>query len=134
MQVQVLLQAPGEYAHNLSKSNLRKKGVFLRAALWETADFLCKNPKCRYVYCGFGNYVTNLKKENEKLKKVNIAGIETTINFKNDLAMIDYWRQWTTKDVFTCLRYTKSGLVYLIDPKGQKVSIAKRYCNALSKD
>ena len=36
--------------------------------LWETADFICTNPKCGKVLNGYGNYVTNLKKEVERLK------------------------------------------------------------------
>jgi hypothetical protein len=36
--------------------------------LWETADFICTNPECGKVVDGYGNYVTNLKKEVERLK------------------------------------------------------------------
>ena len=36
--------------------------------LWETADFICTNPECRKVLDGYGNYVTSLEKEVERLK------------------------------------------------------------------
>ena len=36
--------------------------------LWETADFICTNSKCGHVRDGYGNYVSNLKRENERLK------------------------------------------------------------------
>jgi hypothetical protein len=56
-------------AHQFSKKNLRKKEVYLMGVLWETADYICTNPKCGKVVDGYGNYVSNLKKENEILKK-----------------------------------------------------------------
>ena len=68
MQVQAVIQAPGELFHNLPKRNLRRKDVFFRGVLWETADFVCTNEKCGHVLDGYGNYVTNLKKEVERLK------------------------------------------------------------------
>lgn len=37
--------------------------------LWETADFICTNPECRNVLNGYGNYVTNLKREVERLRR-----------------------------------------------------------------
>jgi hypothetical protein len=61
----------------------------------------------------------------------DIKGIKTTINFSGDLKMSSYWKQWTAQDVFTCERYTKSGLVLLIDPEGSQVSVSKRHCNSL---
>ena len=42
--------------------------MYLIGVLWETADFICTNPKCGKVLDGYGNYVTNLKKEVERLK------------------------------------------------------------------
>ena len=69
MQVQAVVSAPGNLYHQLSKQNLRKKEVYLMGVLWETADFICNNPKCQHVTRGYGNYVTNLKKEVETLKK-----------------------------------------------------------------
>ena len=42
--------------------------MYLMGVLWETADFICTNPECRKVLDGYGNYVTNLKKEVERLK------------------------------------------------------------------
>ena len=63
----------------------------------------------------------------------SIEGIKTTINFSGDLKMESYWKQWKEKDVFTCIKYTKAGLVYLIDPNGVKVTAPKRNCNAFKK-
>lgn len=68
MQVQAVISAPGELAHKLSKQNLRRRDVYLIGVLWETADFICTNPKCGKVLDGYGNYVTNLEKEVERLK------------------------------------------------------------------
>ena len=68
MQVQAVISAPGELAHKFSKQNLRRRDVYLIGVLWETADFICTNPKCGKVLDGYGNYVTNLKKEVERLK------------------------------------------------------------------
>ena len=68
IQVQAVISAPGELAHQFSKQNLRRKDVYLMGVLWETADFICTNPECGKVVDGYGNYVTNLKKEVERLK------------------------------------------------------------------
>lgn len=68
MQVQAVIEAPSELAHQFSKQNLRRADVFLRGVLWETADHICTNPDCGRVVDGYGNYVTNLRKENERLK------------------------------------------------------------------
>jgi hypothetical protein len=68
MQVQAVISAPGELAHKLSKQNLRRRDVYLIGVLWDTADFICTNPKCGKVLDGYGNYVTNLEKEVERLK------------------------------------------------------------------
>lgn len=68
MMVQVVISAPGELNHRLSKKNLRHKDVYLQGVRWETADFICQNPDCRHVHNGYGNYVTNLIRENELLK------------------------------------------------------------------
>lgn len=69
MQVQAVIQAPGELAHQFSKANLRRKDVFLMGVLWETADFICNNPECRcLVSDGYGNYVTNLAKRVAELE------------------------------------------------------------------
>jgi len=68
MQVQALISAPGELAHKFVLENLRRGDVYLIGVLWETADFICTNPKCGKVLNGYGNYVTNLKKELEQLK------------------------------------------------------------------
>ena len=69
MQVQATISAPGELNHQLSKTNLRRKDVHLIGVQWETADYICTNPKCQRVTDGYGNYVSNLKKENEQLKE-----------------------------------------------------------------
>lgn len=66
--VQAVLSAPSSLMHQFSKSNLRRKDVYLTGVLWETADTICTNEKCRAVQDGYGNYVTNLKKENERLQ------------------------------------------------------------------
>lgn len=68
MQVQAVISAPGDLAHKLSKTNLRRKDVYLLGVLWETADFICTNPQCNHVLDRYGNYVTNLRDENERLK------------------------------------------------------------------
>ena len=68
IQVQAVISAPGELAHQFSKQNLRRKDVYLVGVLWETADFICTNPECGKVVDGYGNYVTNLQKEVDRLK------------------------------------------------------------------
>ena len=72
MQVQATISAPGELAHKFGKSNLRRGDVHLLGVQWETADYICSNPKCGHVVDGYGNYVSNLKKENDRLKKENV--------------------------------------------------------------
>ena len=69
MQVQAVISAPSELEHQFSKQNLRSKDVHLLGVLWETADYICTNPECQYVTNGYGNYVSNLKKENDVLRK-----------------------------------------------------------------
>lgn len=69
MQVQALISAPSWMEGEFSKTNIRRKDVHLIGVNWEAADFICTNHKCRYVLSRFGNYVTNLKKENEQLKQ-----------------------------------------------------------------
>lgn len=71
MTVQVCLVAPGSMYHQLSKANLRKKGVYLQGVLWETADFFCKDPKCGAVNMGYGNRVSNMEKELIALREAN---------------------------------------------------------------
>jgi len=78
MQVQVVISAPGELAHRFSKQNLRRKDVYLMGVLWETADFICTNHECRNVSAGYGNYVTNLKREVERLRR-DIADTEKNL-------------------------------------------------------
>lgn len=69
MQVQAVISAPAELERQFSKQNIRRKDVHLMGVLWETADFICTNPKCGAVDDGYGNYVTNLEKEVKRLKK-----------------------------------------------------------------
>lgn len=61
MQVQAVISAPGALVHQLSKKNLRLASVHLMGVLWETADFICENPKCQHIADGHGNYVTRLR-------------------------------------------------------------------------
>ncbi|MGV2866394.1 hypothetical protein [Achromobacter sp. AGC39] len=68
MQVQAVVSAPGELAHQLSKRNLRRKDVHLMGVLWETADFICVSDACRHVQDGYGNYVTKLQKRVDELE------------------------------------------------------------------
>lgn len=61
--------APANMMHNFSKKNMRDKNFTIMGVMWETADYICTNEKCRHVTNGYGNYVTNLQKENELLKQ-----------------------------------------------------------------
>lgn len=82
MQVQAVIQAPGELAHQFSKTNLRRKDVFLQGVLWETADFICNNPHCHHlVLDGYGNYVTNLAKRVKEIED-ELLTLKTTANLK----------------------------------------------------
>lgn len=56
----------------------------------------------------------------------DISGIKTTIFF-GDLKMEPYWKQWSHTDIFTCIRYTKSGLVIVSDPNGVEAVVPKRH-------
>ena len=69
IQVQATISAPGDLAHQFSKQNLRRKDVYLLGVNWETADFICTNPKCGVVRDGYGNYVSKLEKEVKRLKE-----------------------------------------------------------------
>jgi hypothetical protein len=69
MQVQAVISAPGGFYHKLSKKNIQRSDVHLLGALWETADFICENPKCKHIHPGNGNYVTRLRKEVKRLKE-----------------------------------------------------------------
>ena len=68
MHVQAVISAPGEREHQFSKKNLRSKEVYLMGVLWETADYICAEPKCGRVLDGYGNYVTGLKKRVKELE------------------------------------------------------------------
>ncbi len=75
MQFHVIVSAPGELKHLFSKQCFRRKDVHILGALWETADFICSNPECRHVTDGYGTYVSNLKKEVERLKSKYEPGV-----------------------------------------------------------
>jgi hypothetical protein len=48
MMVDVTMLIPAELEGNLTKRNLRKKGVVIYAANWSRASYFCKN--CRWNY------------------------------------------------------------------------------------
>ena len=68
--VHATISAPGELNANFTKRNLRRGDVHLVCVNWETTDFLCSNLKCQRPTLGFGNYVSNLAKENQRLKEL----------------------------------------------------------------
>lgn len=68
MQVQVTVSAPGEFYHKLAKRVFRRKDVDVLGVNWETADFICTKPGCHHVRDGYGNYVTNLRKQVQALE------------------------------------------------------------------
>lgn len=68
MQVLVSVSAPGELYRQLSKPAYRRKDVSILGVLWETADFICEDPKCGQVTNGYGNYVTNLEQKVRQLE------------------------------------------------------------------
>ena len=77
MQVQAVIQAPSELEHQLSKRNIRKKGVFLRGVLWETASHICDDfHGCGHFVSKYGNYVTRLEDEVQELR-AKLAAFET---------------------------------------------------------
>lgn len=73
--VQTIITAPSRLYRLFSKKNLRSKEVQTNGTLWETCDFICGNPECGRVTNGYGNYVTRLQDENEKLK-ARVAELE----------------------------------------------------------
>lgn len=79
MMVQAIISAPSDLEGNLSKRNLRRKDVYIIGVLWETADFICTNTKCNTVFNGYGNYVSNMKKELEELKS-KLFDIQNGVN------------------------------------------------------
>lgn len=75
--VQICILAPGEMAHNIQKTDFRRKDVEIRAALWETMAEFCQNPECRHTVAPYGNYVTDLKDDLTTLRDALIsAGLE----------------------------------------------------------
>lgn len=70
MHVVATISAPADMYGQLHKANLREKGVYLMGVNWETADFMCEVCGC-LTKDGYGNYVTRLEKENQKLKEKN---------------------------------------------------------------
>ena len=69
MHVNVLLSAPSSFHGNLWKKIFRRKDVYLISANWEATDFICTNTECNTVIGGYGNYVSNLRKENTRMKE-----------------------------------------------------------------
>ena len=67
--VQMSVCAPSEMMYDFSKKNMSKKDFKVLGVLRETADYLCTNNDCGHISNGYGNYVTNLKKENDRLKE-----------------------------------------------------------------
>ena len=65
IQGQATLSAPGELMHQFSKSNLRRKDVYLMGVNWETFDVICGD--CSRVTPAYGNYVSRMEKEVERL-------------------------------------------------------------------
>jgi hypothetical protein len=63
MTVMATVSAPGEFFGNLTKANIRRKDVYLSGVNWETANFICTNEECRYIYAGYGNYISKLEKK-----------------------------------------------------------------------
>lgn len=63
--VQAVIVAPSELYHKFSKQMMRRKDVHFNGVLWETTDFICRTPGCLYASRGYGNYVTNLKAQND---------------------------------------------------------------------
>jgi len=61
--VQVGIHCPSEMYGNLTKSNLRKKEVWLTHANWETTNFICENGHTTF---GYGNFVTRMEKALKK--------------------------------------------------------------------
>lgn len=61
MTVQMLVSAPSSMESHFTKMNMRKKEFKPVAVSWETANYFCEN--CGHIIHGYGNYVTNLKKD-----------------------------------------------------------------------
>lgn len=82
IQVQAVISAPSRLYAQFSKKNLRDAAVQLMGVSWETTDFICDEPTCGHVTDGYGNYVTNLKKEVERLKAKYEPNLSVTDNSK----------------------------------------------------
>ena len=65
VQGQAILSAPGELMYQFSKSNLRRKDVYLMGVNWETFDVICSD--CNKVTGAYGNYVSRMEIENKNL-------------------------------------------------------------------
>jgi hypothetical protein len=48
MNVYLHITAPGEFYHQLSKKNFRRKELRIEAALWETTSWWCSNSRCMH--------------------------------------------------------------------------------------
>lgn len=65
MMVQATIVAPAELTSQFSKTNLRRKDVYLMGVSWDGADYLCEEHGL--IIGGYGNYVTKLE---EKVKRI----------------------------------------------------------------
>lgn len=63
MVVHMVVSAPSSMESQFSKKNIRSKDFKVVCVNWETADYFCENNECRHFVLGYGNYVTNLKKD-----------------------------------------------------------------------
>ena len=73
------------------------------------------------------------RKQLKEATTEDVTGTKTTIDFSGGLEINNYWKQWRIDDIFTCMRYTKAGLVLLTDPNGNQIAVAKKHCIALKK-
>jgi hypothetical protein len=85
MQVAASITAPGQFYHRLNKTALRRKGVYLNSVNWETADFICNNPDCRFIYFGYGNYVSQL----EQSKLILDTVVDLLTSYENNSSLTD---------------------------------------------
>lgn len=60
-------------------------------------------------------------------------GKETTIDFGRDLRMSQPWRSYSSDEVFTIVKKTKSGLFLLRDSKGYEHPLPKYNINYFKK-
>ena len=65
MMMQMIVSAPSSMESHFSKTNMRSKEFKVLGVNWETANYFCENNGCRHSVLGYGNYVTNLKRDLE---------------------------------------------------------------------